>query len=64
MAGAGQQWVGQAATFENGKKILDATGAATFRWAGPGKVLTQEMDPNRVTVSYDATQTVSQVVCG
>jgi hypothetical protein len=64
IAKLGQQWVGRPATFENGKKVIVATKSATFRWAAPGKALTTDVDLNRVTVHYDASQTITKVVCG
>lgn len=59
-----QTWIGQPGTFENGEKILALTKAKTFRWAGPDKMLTMEFDPNRVTVYYDKTQTITKIACG
>jgi hypothetical protein len=61
---AGQQYIGQTASFENAQKIMDASGAATFRWGGPDRVLTTEVDPNRVTVYYDEANRVARIVCG
>ena len=59
-----QQYVGQTANLENAQKILDASGATTFRWGGPDRVLTTEVDPNRVTVYYDESNSVARVICG
>jgi hypothetical protein len=60
----GQGYLGQMATFETGQKILDETKAKTFRWAGPDKMLTMELDPNRVTVYYDKAGTITKIACG
>ncbi len=64
IADAGQSWVGQPATFEHGERILAATKAKTFRWAGPDKMLTMDFAADRVTVYYDQSQTVTKILCG
>ena len=60
----GQQYIGQTASLETAQKILDASGARNFRWGGPDRVLTTEVDPDRVTVYYDEANNVARIVCG
>jgi hypothetical protein len=60
----GHEYIGQTISFEIGQKILDASGAKTFRWGGPNGVLTTEVDLNRVTVYYDEAGKVTRIVCG
>ena len=64
VSNAGQQYIGQTASLPNAQKILDASGARTFRWGGPGRVLTNDVDPNRVTVYHDTANNVVGIVCG
>ena len=60
----GQLYIGQTASLGNAQKILDASGAKTFRWGGPDRVLATDVDPNRVTVYYDEANNVARIVCG
>lgn len=60
----GQEYIGQTASLENAQRILNASGAKTFRWGGPDRALTTDVDPNRVTVYYDEANKVARIVCG
>lgn len=57
-------FVGQMASAETGARILEASGARTLRWAGPGMAVTMDFRPDRVTVSYDRDMVIERASCG
>lgn len=57
-------FVGQKASAESGVAVLKASGAKTMRWGGPGMAMTMDFRPDRLTVSYDETMTITSARCG
>jgi len=62
--GPGQAYLGQPATAEMGTNIMRETRATTLRWAAPGQMMTMEMRPDRVTIHYGPTMTITRITCG
>ena len=60
---AGQRFVGMKATAEIGAEMLAATGARTLRWVPPRTAVTMDFRSDRLTVSYDDDQMITQVSC-
>ena len=63
-AEAGAGFVGQAATAESGRAIVQATKAAVLRWAPPGVMLTMDYREDRVTVRTEPGGKITAVTCG
>jgi len=62
-AEAGQSFVGQKATAETGKGLMEATGAARLRWVPPRTAVTMDFQADRLTVSYDDDMVIERVSC-
>jgi hypothetical protein len=60
---AGQRFVGQRATGELGRAMLAATGATILRWVPPRSAVTMDLNPSRLTVSYDDAYVITTVSC-
>jgi len=58
------RFVGQKASAELGAQLLSTAGARTLRWGAPGMAMTMDFRPDRLTVSYDETMTITSARCG
>lgn len=58
------RFIGQQATAESGAALLEASGAKTLRWGGPGMAMTMDFRPDRLTVSYDDAMLITSARCG
>ena len=58
------RFVGQKASSETGTALLQASGAKTLRWGGPGMAMTMDFRPDRLTVSYDEAMLITSARCG
>ena len=58
------QFLGQAGTSETGGAILQASHAATLRWAPPGYMLTMDFRADRVTVTLGPDYKITKINCG
>ena len=58
------QYVGQAATAENGAVILRESGAKTLRWIAHGAAVTMDYRTDRVNVKLDPQNRIEAVTCG
>lgn len=63
VAEPGQRFIGQKATEETGRQLLEATGARSLRWVPPRTAVTMDFRPDRLTVSYDDDLVIEQVSC-
>ena len=59
----GQAFVGQKASGELGRAMMDATGAAILRWVPPRTAVTMDFNPSRLTVGYNDDYVVTRVSC-
>ena len=57
-------FVGRKASAELGAQLLQASGAKTLRWGGPGMAMTMDFRADRLTVSYDEAMTITSARCG
>ena len=58
------RFTGQKASSETGTALLQASGAKTLRWGGPGMAMTMDFRPDRLTVSYDDAMLITSARCG
>ncbi|AOF96405.1 MULTISPECIES: I78 family peptidase inhibitor [unclassified Sphingobium] len=58
------RFTGQKASAETGTALLQASGAKTLRWGGPGMAMTMDFRPDRLTVSYDDAMLITSARCG
>lgn len=63
-SGAGQSFIGRAASADLGAEVLAATGARALRWGPPDSAMTMDYRADRVTVGYDRAMIVTSVSCG
>lgn len=56
--------VGNDATAETGRRLLDLSGAKTLRWVPPRTAVTMDFRPDRLTVSYDDDMMITKISCG
>ena len=56
--------VGNKATAETGRRLLDLSGAETLRWVPPRTAVTMDFRPDRLTVSYDDDMMITKISCG
>lgn len=59
------RFVGQPANVEVAAQILDASGARTFRWTGPGIAVTMDLRADRVNADLDESLSrIDGISCG
>ena len=58
------RFIGQRATQELGRQVLEATDTRELRWIQPGIIVTANYKYGRVTVAYDEDMIVRRVSCG
>jgi len=58
------QFTGQPASQELGRRMMLASGARTVRWVPKGSVVTMEFNAERVTVLLDGSNRVERASCG
>ncbi|MET0248160.1 MAG: I78 family peptidase inhibitor [Sphingobium sp.] len=58
------RFVGRTVDEAIGAEMLQASGAKTLRWGGPGMAMTMDYREDRLTVSYDEKRVITQVSCG
>ncbi len=63
-ADGAQSLLGSRATSETGAQLLAKSGARTLRWVPPRTAVTMDFRPDRLTVSYDDTMTITRISCG
>jgi len=56
--------IGAAPTTENGRKVMDLTGAKTLRWIRPGMMVTMDYRAERANIYIDAAERIERVSCG
>ena len=59
-----QRLVGRKATAQLAQQVLDASGARIFEWIAPNVIVTLAFNRYRVRVTYDESQTVTEIRCG
>jgi hypothetical protein len=59
-----QGYVGQRYTADLARQVRQRSGSDTLRAVAPGMAVTMEFNPNRVTIAYDESQTVTRITCG
>ncbi len=59
-----ERFIGQQASSETGAALLQASHARTLRWGPPDSAMTMDFRPDRLTVSYDRTMTITSARCG
>lgn len=58
------RFIGRVADQQIGADMLQASGAKTLRWGGPGMAMTMDYRPDRLTVSYDDQRVITKASCG
>ena len=59
-----QDLIGQKATQDSGARIQRETGAEIFEWIAPDMIVTADYRGNRVRVTYDTQNTITEIACG
>ena len=57
-------FVGQLPTKENGLKLMGFSRSRSLRWVPPGGAVTDDRDPQRLTVQLDANGRIASARCG
>lgn len=58
------RFIGQSANAQTGADMLQASGATSLRWGGPGMAMTMDYRADRLTVGYDAAMVITSARCG
>lgn len=58
------RFVGRTADQATATEMLQASGAKTLRWGGPGMAMTMDYREDRLTVSYDEKRAITKASCG
>lgn len=60
-----ERFAGQPATSDVASQMLQASGARTLRWTGPGMAVTMDYREDRITVTLDDSyRTIVRANCG
>ena len=58
------QFIGQPASEDLGRRMLNASGARIIRWVPKDGVVTMDFSPERLTVQLDGSNRVQSANCG
>ena len=56
--------VGQLASQENARKLMEISRARSLRWVPPGGMVTMDFSPDRLTVQLDGQNRIESAKCG
>ena len=56
--------IGQQASEETGRRLMEVSRAKSLRWVPPGGMVTMDYSPQRLTVQLDGQNRIASAKCG
>ena len=56
--------IGQQASEETGRRLMELSRAKSLRWVPPGGMVTMDFSPQRLTVQLDGQNRIASAKCG
>jgi hypothetical protein len=56
--------IGQQASEETGRRLMELSRAKSLRWVPPGGMVTMDYSPQRLTVQLDGQNRIASAKCG